>query len=192
MWEAILAEQRVCRSYIIKALVLVFWEFGYIGVLGNELKYYNICNSFSLVKYFFSIFTCGHRLKAETHNFWCPLCDCSLFFFQFHFSCVSASPINFLTVVSKLLVVFFGVEALFTYTELFTYMTLFIDTVLFTRSGSNSRILRCKARYSGVSKATVWFYTYLGKFCHKGDKSLRSLSFKWDRCDPSSLSWELS
>ncbi|KAK9180413.1 hypothetical protein WN943_029622 [Citrus x changshan-huyou] len=30
------------------------------------------------------------------------------------------------------------------------------------------------------------------KFCHKGDKSLRSLAFKWDHCDPSSLSWELS
>ena len=45
---------------------------------------------------------------------------------------------------------------------------------------------------SGVSKATVWFCTCIGKFCHKGDKSLRSLGFKWDHCDPFSLSWELS
>ena len=37
-----------------------------------------------------------------------------------------------------------------------------------------------------MSKATVWFCTCLGKFCHKGDKNLRSLGFKWDHCDPSS------
>ncbi|KAK9183052.1 hypothetical protein WN944_026201 [Citrus x changshan-huyou] len=49
-----------------------------------------------------------------------------------------------------------------------------------------------KAGNSGVSKTTVWFCTCLGKFCYKGDKSLRSLGFKWDHCDPSSLSWELS
>ena len=38
----------------------------------------------------------------------------------------------------------------------------------------------------------MWFCTCLGKFCHKDDKSQRSLSFKWDRCDPSSLSCKLS
>ena len=108
--------------------------------------------------------------------------------------------------VSELLIVFFRVEGLlftytvlftymvlFTYTVLFTYMALFIDTVLFTRNGgSDLRILQCKVENSGVSKATVWFCTCLGKFCHKSDKSLRSLGFKWDRCEPSSLSCELS
>ena len=147
---------------------------------------------------------------------WCLLLCLFFIFFQFHFSRESALPINFLTVVLELLVVLFGVEycsrtVLFTYTELFrytilftytklfrytilfTYTALLINTVLFTRNGgSDLRILRCKVWNSGVSKAIMWFCLCLGKFCHKGDKSLKSLSFKWDRCDPSSLSWELS
>ena len=121
---------------------------------------------------------------------WCLLLFLFFIFFQFHFSCVSASPINFLTVVSELLVVLFGVRyylytVLFTYMALFRYMilfrhtVLFIDTVLFTRNGGNdSRILRCKVGNNGVSKAIVWFCTCLGKFYHKSDKSLRSLGFK--------------
>ena len=42
LWEVILARAKnfVC---------LVIWEFWCIGVLGSELKYYNTCNSFSLV-----------------------------------------------------------------------------------------------------------------------------------------------
>ena len=188
----------------------MFWEFGCIGVLGSELKYYNTCNSSSLVKYFSSVFTRECRLKVEQRNLWCPLLCLFFIFFQFHFSCDLSSLINFLTVVSELLVVFlesdtihvkalftytvlFTYTILFTYTALFTYTILFIYTVLFTRnSGRDSRILRCKAGNSGVSKAIVWFCTCLGKLCHKGNKNLRSLSFKWDHCDSSNLSWELS
>ena len=86
--------------------------------------------------------------------------------------------------VSELLVVFLKLgycshkDTIHVYI-LFTYTVLFIYTVLFTRNGgSDPRILRCKTGNSGVSKATVWFCTCLGKFCHNGDKSLKSLGFK--------------
>ena len=83
-----------------------------------------------------------------------------------------ASNINFLTLVSELLVVFFGVGYC-------SRMILFTYTVLFTRNGgSDLRILQCKVGNSGMSKATVWFCTCLGKLCHKGDRSLKSLGFK--------------
>ena len=88
---------------------LVSERFRCIGILGSETKYHNTCNSFSLVKYFPSVFSRGRRLKAEPHNFWCLLLCFFFIFFKFHFSCVSASPINFLIVVSELLVIFFGV-----------------------------------------------------------------------------------
>ena len=87
--------------------------------------------------------------------------------------------------------------ALFTYTVYYTIHVYGIQNYSRIRhysrenGGSDPRILRCKAGNSGVSKATVWFCTCLEKFCHKRDKSLRSLGFKWDHFDPSSLSWEL-
>lgn len=145
----------------------------------------------SLVKYFPSIFAREHRLKVE------PVISSVLMWFyclnisQFHFTWVSTSPITFLTVVSELLVVF--LESGTIHVNGTTYMTLFTYTVLFTRNGgSNPRVLWYKVGNNGVSKVIGWFCTRLGKFCRRGDKSLKSLGFKWDRCDASSLSWELS
>lgn len=42
-----------------------------------------------------------------------------------------------------------------------------------------------------VACVVVWICACLGKFCHEGNRSLRSIGFKWDWCDPSSLSWKL-
>ena len=92
-----------------------------LGVLGFWVVSQNITILvilISLVKYFPFVFAHERRLKAEPRNLWCSLLCLFFIFLQFHFSCVSASPTNFLTVVSELLVVFLesGIVHVFTYT----------------------------------------------------------------------------
>ena len=56
-----------------------------------------------LVKSFYFVFTRGRRLKVELCNFWYPLWLYCLIISQFHFNCVSASPINFPTSITLIL-----------------------------------------------------------------------------------------
>ena len=99
----------------------MIWEFGCIGVLGSELKYYNTCNSFFTSKYFLSVFARECRLKAEPYNLWCPCVILYLIISQFHFSCVSASPNQFSNSGIRAIGCIFGVGILFTCTTLFAY-----------------------------------------------------------------------
>ena len=68
------------------------------------------------------------------------------------------------------------------YSIVHLYNTIYIYGTVYEYGGANGLYLG-----GLVACAMVWIYACLGKFCHKGDKSLRRLGFKWDRCDPSSL-----
>ena len=68
---------------------------------------------------------------------------------------MSASPTNFLTVVSELLVVFLESGTVHVRGTIHVYGTVHVYGTIHVNGGSNPRTLQCKAGNNGVSKATV-------------------------------------